>query len=198
MKALGDSQRRILEFIKAEIVSNGYPPSVREICSGVGLHSTSTVHAHLSRLEQLGYIRRDPAKPRALEVLDGSQEKGHPIPLIGHVTAGLPILAEQNIEDYISLPYAPSDGEALFCLRVHGESMIDAGILDEDIIVVREQHVAENGEIVVAMIDDSATVKRIYFEPDRIRLQPENRTMEPIYSDRVQIIGRVIGLFRRI
>ena len=197
-RAPSDSQQKILTFIRSEIARNGYPPSVREICAGVGLRSTSTVHAHLEKLEQLGYIRRDPSRPRALEVLDGSTEKGRAVPLVGRVTAGEPILAEQNIEDYIPLPYNAAVEETLFCLRVQGESMIEAGILDGDIIVVREQHTAENGEIVVAMIEDAATVKRIYFEKEYVRLQPENRTMQPIFATEVHVLGKVIGLFRHL
>ena len=195
--AMGESQQKILSFIRAEIARNGYPPSVREICAGVGLHSTSTVHAHLEKLEQLGYIRRDSARPRALEVLDGSTEKGRPVPLIGRVRAGEPLLAQQNIEEYIPLPYDFSSEDSLFCLRVQGESMIEAGILDGDIIVVREQRTAENGEIVVAMIEDSATVKRIYFETNHMRLQQENRSMQPILTTDAHVLGKVIGLFRR-
>lgn len=197
MRASQQNQQRILDFIKKEIEQKGYPPSVREICAGVGLKSTSTVHAHLNHLEQQGLIRRDSTKPRALEVIDGTQTRGRSVPLVGKVTAGLPILAIENIEDHLTLPQDMLGSDELFCLRVQGESMIEAGILDGDIIVVREQNNAENGEIVVAMIEDEATVKRIYYEKKRIRLQPENRFMEPIYADSVQVIGKVVALFRQ-
>lgn len=197
MRASQQNQEKILDFIKKEIEQKGYPPSVREICAGVGLKSTSTVHAHLNHLEQQGLIRRDSTKPRALEVLDGSQARGRSVPLVGKVTAGLPILAIENIEDYLVLPQDMVGRDELFCLRVQGESMIEVGIFDGDIIVVRQQENAENGEIVVAMIEDEATVKRIYYEKTRVRLQPENSYMEPIYADSVQILGKVVALFRQ-
>ena len=196
MRSSQQNQQRILDFIKKEIEQKGYPPSVREICAGVGLKSTSTVHAHLNHLEEQGYIRRDSTKPRALEVIDGTQSRGRSVPLVGRVTAGLPILAIENSEEYLTLPQEMLGRDEVFCLRVQGESMIDAGILDGDIIVVREQNNAENGEIVVAMIDDEATVKRIYYEKTRVRLQPENQFMEPIYAENAQVIGKVVGLFR--
>jgi len=196
MRSSQQNQQRILDFIKKEIEQKGYPPSVREICAGVGLKSTSTVHAHLNHLEEQGYIRRDSTKPRALEIIDGTQSRGRSVPLVGRVTAGLPILAIENIEEYMTLPMEMLGRDEVFCLRVQGESMIDAGILDGDIIVVREQSNAENGEIVVAMIEDEATVKRIYYEKTRVRLQPENQFMEPIYADNAQVIGKVVGLFR--
>lgn len=196
MRSSQQNQQKILDFIKKEIEQKGYPPSVREICAAVGLKSTSTVHAHLNHLEEQGFIRRDSTKPRALEVIDGTQARGRSVPLVGRVTAGLPILAIENIEEYLTLPQEMLGKDDLFCLRVQGESMIDVGILDGDIIVVREQNNAENGEIVVAMIDDEATVKRIYYEKTRVRLQPENRFMSPIYSDHAQVIGKVVGLFR--
>lgn len=197
MRSAHENQQKILDFIKKEIEQKGYPPSVREICVGVGLKSTSTVHAHLNHLEQQGLIRRDSTKPRALEVIDGTQARGRNVPLVGRVTAGLPILAIENIEEYLTLPQGMLGQDDLFCLRVQGESMIEAGILDGDIIVVREQNNAENGEIVVAMIEDEATVKRIYYEKNRVRLQPENRFMDPIYADSVQVIGKVTALFRQ-
>ena len=197
MRASHENQQRILEFIKSEIEEKGYPPSVREICAAVGLRSTSTVHAHLNHLEEQGLIRRDSTKPRALEVMDGTLARGRSVPLVGKVTAGQPILAVENIEDYLVLPQSMLGKDDLFCLRVQGESMIEMGILDGDIIVVRQQCDAENGEVVVAMIDDEATVKRIYFEPDRIRLQPENSSMEPIYTDHVQVLGKVVALLRQ-
>lgn len=197
MRAAQQNQEKILDFIKKEIEQKGYPPSVREICAAVGLKSTSTVHAHLNHLEEQGLIRRDSTKPRALEVLDGTQSRGRSVPLVGKVTAGLPILAIENIEEYLTLPQSMVGRDELFCLRVQGESMIDVGIFDGDIIVVRQQENAENGEIVVAMIEDEATVKRIYYEKTRVRLQPENQYMEPIYADTVQILGKVVALFRQ-
>lgn len=196
MRSSQQSQQKILDFIKKEIEQKGYPPSVREICAAVGLKSTSTVHAHLNHLEEQGLIRRDSTKPRALEVIDGTQSRGRSVPLVGRVTAGLPILAIENIEEYLTLPHDMLGKDDLFCLRVQGESMIDVGILDGDIIIVREQNNAENGEIVVAMIEDEATVKRIYYEKNRVRLQPENQFMAPIYANSVQVIGKVVGLFR--
>jgi len=197
MRASEENQKKIFDFIKQEIENKGYPPSVREICAAVGLKSTSTVHAHLNHLEKRGLIRRDATKPRALEIIDGSCARGRSVPLVGRVTAGLPILAIENIEDYITLPQSMLGRDELFCLRVQGESMIEIGILDGDIIVVREQNNAENGEVVVAMIEDEATVKRIFYEPERVRLQPENRHMEPIYADSVQVLGKVVALFRQ-
>ena len=197
MRSAQQNQQKILNFIKKEIEQKGYPPSVREICAGVGLKSTSTVHAHLNHLEQQGLIRRDSTKPRALEVIDGTQARGRSVPLVGKVTAGLPILAIENIEEYLTLPQDMVGRDELFCLRVQGESMIEAGILDGDIIVVRQQDSAENGEIVVAMIEDEATVKRIFYEKSRVCLQPENRFMDPIYAENVQVIGKVTALFRQ-
>lgn len=197
MRRSKDAQKRILEFIRSEIEERGYPPSVREICASVGLKSTSTVHSHLIALEKQGLLRRDPTKPRAIEVLDNSVSHGRTIPLVGKVTAGKPILAIENIEDYLTLPAGMQGNEGLFCLRVQGESMIEAGILDGDIIVLRQQATAENGEIVVAMIDDEATVKRIYYEPGRVRLQPENSHMDPIFAPSAQVLGKVIALYRQ-
>lgn len=191
-----DKQMAILEFIRSEIESKGYPPSVREICAAVGLRSTSSVHAHLNSLERKGLIRRDSTKPRALELLDGSLAHAQTIPLVGKVTAGLPILAVENIEDYLVMPRYLLSRDDMFALRVQGESMIEAGIFDGDIIILRRQETAENGDIVVAMIEDEATVKRIYFEKDRVRLQPENSAMEPIYAPEVQVLGKLIALFR--
>ena len=198
MRTSRDNQQKILDFIKAEIEDKGYPPSVREICAAVGLRSTSTVHAHLNHLEEQGLIRRDSTKPRALEVLDGSHARGRSVPLVGRVTAGQPILAVENIEDYLMLPQSMLGKEDLFCLRVQGESMIDAGILDGDIVVLRQQDTAENGEIVVAMTDeDEATLKRIFYEDGRVRLQPENPTMEPIFADTVTVLGKLVALIRQ-
>lgn len=197
-------QEEILDFIRAEIHRRGYPPSVREIGEAVGLSSSSTVHSHLAALEAKGYLRRDPSKPRALEVLDFRDTDSaidygqvHAVPVVGHVAAGQPLLASENIEQTLPLP-AEFAGEQTFILRVRGESMIDAGILDGDFVVVRQQPTAGNGEIVVAMIEDEATVKTFYREADRIRLQPENSTMEPIYARDVQILGKVVALFRRL
>ena len=187
-RELTKRQQEILDFIRAEIHRRGYPPSVREIGEAVGLSSSSTVHSHLAALEAKGFIRRDPSKPRALEVLDFREtDRGidygqvSVVPLVGQVAAGSPILAAENIEPTISLP-AELAGDNTFILRVRGESMIEAGILDGDFVVVRQQQTADNGDIVVAMIDDEATVKTFYREADRIRLQPENSTMEPIYA----------------
>jgi repressor LexA len=194
-----NSQRRILEFIKKEIELKGYPPSVREICEAVNLKSTSTVHGHLEQLEKRGLIRRDSTKPRAMEVLENPLSKGRSVPLVGRVTAGIPILAEENIEDYIVLPQDLVGAEdELFALRVRGESMIRAGILNGDFIIVRKQSHADNGDIVVAMIEDEATVKRIYFERDGVRLQPENPYYDPIYSRKVSVVGKVTALFRKM
>ncbi len=197
-------QEEILDFIRAEIHRRGYPPSVREIGEAVGLSSSSTVHSHLAALEAKGYLRRDPSKPRALEVLDFRDTDSaidygqvHAVPVVGHVAAGQPLLASENIEQTLPLP-AEFAGEQTFILRVRGESMVDAGILDGDFVVVRQQPTAGNGEIVVAMIEDEATVKTFYREADRIRLQPENSTMEPIYARDVQILGKVVALFRRL
>ena len=189
-----ESQTKILTFIREEIQNKGYPPSVREICRAVGFKSTSSVHAHLRELEREGLLRRDATKPRAMELADNP--KGRIVPLVGRVTAGIPILAEENIEDEIVLPQDMVRGEDVFALRVMGTSMIEAGILDGDIVVVRKQSSADNGEIVVAMIEDEATVKRIFYEEKRVRLQPENSTMDPIYADEVTVLGRVVALFR--
>lgn len=198
-------QRQILDFIRAEIHRRGFPPSVREIGEAVGLSSSSTVHSHLAALEEKGFLRRDPSKPRALEVLDYRDTeravdygKVRAVPLLGSVAAGSPILAAENIESTVALPAELGGGESTFILRVKGESMIEAGILDGDFVVVRQQSTAVNGEIVVAMIDDEATVKRYYRETDRIRLQPENAAMEPIYARDVTILGKVVALFRRL
>ncbi len=189
-----ESQEKILAYIREEIQLKGYPPSVREICHGVGFKSTSSVHAHLRELEQAGLLRRDATKPRAMELTDNP--KGRIVPLVGRVTAGQPILAQQNIEEEIVLPQEMARGEDVFALRVEGESMIEAGILNGDIVVVRRQASAVNGEIVVAMIEDEATVKRIFYEDHRVRLQPENCTMDPIYADEVTVLGRVVALLR--
>ena len=198
MRASHENQRKILDFIKSEIEEKGYPPSVREICAAVGLRSTSTVHAHLNHLEQQGLIRRDSTKPRALEVMDGTLARGRSVPLVGKVTAGQPILAVENIEDYLVLPQSMLGKDDLFCLRVQGESMIDIGILDGDIVVLRKQDAADNGDIVVAMTpEDEATLKRIFYEDGHVRLQPENSSMEPIYANTVTVLGKLTALIRQ-
>jgi len=199
---LSSRQLAILEIIKKEIAFKGYPPSVREIGEAVGLTSSSTVHNHLNILEQKGYIRRDPTKPRAIEVLDSFSEYGSRkiihVPVVGQVTAGEPILAIENIEDSFPVPYDMVKSDSVFMLRVHGESMIEAGILDDDLILVRQQQSADNGDIVVALLEDEATVKRFFKENKHIRLQPENASMSPIYTQDVSILGKVIGVFRTI
>lgn len=197
----GDNQQRILDFIKSEIQSKGYPPSVREIATAVGLKSTSTVHGHLQRLEKRGLLHRDAMKPRAMEVVGDPnfvRNNSTAVPVIGRVTAGVPILAEENLDDYVVIPEIMLGEGEHFILLVRGDSMIDAGILDGDYIVVRKTTDAVNGEIVVAMIDDSATVKRFFREDGRFRLQPENQTMEPIYTNEVTILGKVVSLYRLV
>ena len=197
---ISDKQRQILEYIKNEILKRGYPPSVREICTAVHLKSTSSVHAHLSTLEENGYIRRDPTKPRAIEILDDeyalSRREMVNVPIIGTVTAGLPILAHENIEDYFPMPVEFLPNAVLFMLKVRGDSMINKGIFNGDTVIVEQRSHAKNGDIVVALICDSATVKTYYKENGRYRLQPENDTMEPIYCDHIEILGKVIGLVR--
>ena len=201
MPCITNKQLEILEYIKNTILSEGYPPALREICEAVHLRSTSSVHAHLATLEKNGYIRRDPAKPRTIEILDDlfnfSTREMVNIPVVGTVAAGEPILAEERVEDYFPFPaeVLHTDKE-VFMLRVKGESMINAGIKPGDKIMVEQQDTAENGEIVVALIEDSATVKRFYKEQDHYRLQPENDTMEPIIVSDVQILGKVVGLIR--
>ncbi len=197
-------QQEIFAFIKRYSADHGYPPTVRDIGKAVGLASSSTVHAHLANLEKLGLLRRDPTKPRAIEMLDRAVEQVKSIvrpdglPLVGQVAAGSPILAEENIEEYVSVPGLAGGDEGEFILRVRGESMIDAGILPDDYVVVRKQETAEDGEIIVALVGEEATVKRFFRESDHIRLQPENASMEPIRSRDVQILGRVVGLFRSV
>lgn len=201
-KPISRRQQQILDYIKQETETQGYPPSVREIGRAVGLKSTSTVHGHLSQLEKKGYIRRDSSKPRAIEVLPAAgvlpRSASVAVPLVGRVTAGLPVLAVENIEDYFPLPKDFGEPGTLFMLRVSGDSMIEAGILDGDYVIVRQQENAENGEIVVALIEDEATIKRFFKEKDKIRLQPENSFMEPIIVDDVSVLGRVTGVVRRI
>lgn len=193
-------QTEILEYIKSQILNKGYPPSVRDICTAVNLKSTSSVHAHLETLEKNGYIRRDPTKPRAIEIIDDNfnltRREVVNVPLIGQVAAGQPLLAVENITGYFLIPAEFIPKEEVFMLNVKGESMVNAGIYDGDQIIVKQQSTASNGEIVVALVDDSATVKRFYKENGHIRLQPENDFMEPIIVDSCEIIGKVIGLIR--
>jgi repressor LexA len=194
-------QQEIFDFIKRYASKYGYPPTVREIGKAVGLASSSTVHAHLANLEKSGLLRRNPAKPRAIEVmLDKAKKVVVPegLPLVGQVAAGTPILAEENIEDYITVPGVAGGDEGEYILRVAGESMRDAGILAGDYVVVRREDAAQDGDIVVAMVGEDATVKRFFKERDHIRLQPENPEMEPIRSADVRVIGKVVGVFRRI
>lgn len=211
---LSGRQKEIMEFIKRETKRRGYPPSVREIGDAVGLRSSSTVHGHLNKLEKLGLIRRDPTKPRAIEILDPSfyqdsiydllaaQQRMETnlvsVPVVGRVAAGRPILATENVEDYFPLPRSFVHGNDVFMLRVKGDSMIEDGILNGDFVVIRPQKVANDGDIVVALMGDEATVKRFYKEKDSIRLQPANKLMEPIYARDVQIVGRVIGVLRQL
>lgn len=195
-------QREILEYIRAQIRERGYPPSVREIGQAIGLSSSSTVHGHLARLEEKGYLRRDPDKPRAIEVTDQRQlrqQRFIHVPLIGRVTAGLPILAVENIEDTYPLPHDLVGASEAFMLRIEGDSMVGAGIHDGDLVVVRPQETARNGEIVVAMVgDEEATVKRFFREGNHVRLQPENPARAPIVTRDVRILGKVVGLYRHI
>ena len=197
---LSKKQQEILDYLKEEILSKGYPPTVREICEKVGLKSTSSVHSHLSTLEKNGYIRRDPTKPRAIEICDDSfqmvRTEMASLPVVGNVAAGQPILAQENIESYFPIPAEIVPSGESFALRVRGDSMINAGIFDGDLIFFSSCNTAGNGEIVVALIDDSATVKTFYKEKGHIRLQPENDTMEPIIVDSCVILGKVFGVFR--
>ena len=195
-----DKQREILEYIKEMILKKGYPPAVREICEAVHLKSTSSVHSHLESLEKNGYIRRDPTKPRTIEILDDdfalTRRELVNVPVIGTVAAGVPILAEQNIEDYLPIPAEILPNKEVFMLKEKGNSMIEAGIYNGDKVIVAKQPNAENGDKVVALVDDSATVKTFYKENGHFRLQPENSSMDPIILDQVEILGKVIGLFR--
>lgn len=204
-----ERQRAILDYLRAFVDEHGYPPTVREIGEAVGLRSPSTVHAHLAQLERAGLLRRDPTKPRAIELtdrrryVDEAPTDVHRLPLVGEIAAGGPLLAEQNIEDYVAIPEPLSRGGEEFILRVKGDSMAGAGILDGDFVVVQRRQDAENGEIVVALADDDesadeATVKRFFRENGRVRLQPENDAFEPIYASHVQILGKVIGVFRHV
>lgn len=198
----GDNQSKILAYIKSEIQSKGYPPSVREICDAVGLKSTSTVHGHLTRLQKKGLLNRDPMKPRAMEVLGdpafSRKKDAVSLPVMGRVTAGMPILAQENLDETLMIPSDFLGEGEHFILSVRGESMINAGILDGDYVVVRKQAHANNGEIVVAMIEDEATVKRFFKENGHFRLQPENDSMDPIVVPEAEVLGKVISLFRRM
>lgn len=195
-------QKEIFDFIGRYAAKTGYPPTVREIGKAVGLHSSSTVHAHLANLEKIGLLRRDPTKPRAIELLfDKAKRTIKPesgFPLVGHVAAGEPILAEENVEEYLEIPDVIGGEEGDYILRVRGESMKDAGILEGDYVVVRPAEDAVNGEIVVALIGEEATVKRFYREADHVRLQPENPEMEPILTTEARVLGRVVGVFRKV
>jgi repressor LexA len=201
-------QQEIFDFIHKYSAKYGYPPTVRDIGKAVGLASSSTVHAHLSNLEKIGLLRRDPSKPRAIELLDRavgnavdsvrSIVRAEGLPLVGSVAAGQPVLAEENIEDYISVPEAAGGEDGEYLLRIRGDSMKNAGILEGDLVVVRPQNTAREGEIVVALLGEEATVKRFFREADHIRLQPENETMEPIRSREVKVLGRVVGLLRNL
>lgn len=193
-------QQEILEYIKDEILHKGYPPAVREICQAVNLKSTSSVHSHLETLEKNGYIRRDPTKPRAIEIMDDTfnlnRREMVNVPILGNVAAGEPLFAEENIEDYFPIPAEMVPNSEVFMLHVRGESMINVGILDGDNVLVQQQNTAKDGEMVVALVEDSATVKTFYKEDGYIRLQPENDTMEPIIIPDCQILGKVFGIFR--
>jgi repressor LexA len=194
-------QKEIFDFIGKYATKYGYPPTVREIGKAVGLHSSSTVHAHLANLEKIGLLRRDPTKPRAIELLvDRAKKAVRPagLPLVGQVAAGSPILAEENIEDYLEVPDVIGGEDGDYILRVRGDSMIGAGILENDFVVVRPIETADDGEIVVAMIGDEATVKSFYKEPDQVRLEPANDAYEPIRSSDVKLLGRVVGVFRSV
>jgi repressor LexA len=197
-------QQEIFDFIRRYSAKYGYPPTVRDIGKAVGLASSSTVHAHLANLEKIGLLRRDPSKPRAIELLDRAVEsvrgmvRTEGLPLVGSVAAGEPMLAEENIEDYVSVPEIAGGGDGEYLLRIRGDSMKDAGILEGDFVVVRSQDTAQDGDIVVALLGEEATVKRFFREADHIRLQPENEAMEPIRSKEVKVLGRVVGLLRGI
>ena len=193
-------QQEILEYIKSQILERGFPPAVRDICEAVNLKSTSSVHSHLETLEKNGYIRRDPTKPRAIEILDDSfnfsRREMVNVPMVGRVAAGEPLLAEQNIENYFPIPMEFMPNKPTFMLKVRGKSMINAGILDGDMVLVEQCQTASNGDMVVALIEDGATVKTFYKEEGIVRLQPENDSMDPIYVTDLQVIGKVIGVFR--
>jgi len=202
MKEISDRQKQIYQYIKRTVQEKGYPPSVREIGNAVGLQSSSTVHGHLAKLQDKGYIKRDPTKPRAIEIVQAENQAYTPViqvPVLGKVTAGLPITAVENVDEYFPLPehFTANHNSEIFLLNVAGDSMIDAGIFDGDRVIVRKQNIAHNGDIIVAMTDeDEATVKRFYKEKGYYRLQPENPALEPIYLDSVTVLGKVVGLFR--
>jgi repressor LexA len=199
-------QQEIFDFIRKYSAKYGYPPTVRDIGKAVGLASSSTVHQHLANLERIGLLRRDPSKPRAIELLDRAMGSAvdsvrsivrpEALPLLGSVAAGQPVLAEENVEEYVSVPEAAGGDSGEYLLRVRGDSMKDVGILEGDLVVVSPQDTARDGEIVVALLGEEATVKRFFREPDHIRLQPENETMEPIRSKEVKVLGRIVGLLR--
>ncbi len=194
-------QKEIFDFIGKYAAKTGYPPTVREIGKAVGLHSSSTVHAHLANLEKIGLLRRDPTKPRAIELLVDKAKKAIApagLPLVGQVAAGAPILAEENIEEYLEVPDVIGGETGDYILRVRGDSMIGAGILEDDFVVVRPTEVADDGEIVVALIDDEATVKSFYKEKDKVRLEPANKAYKPIRTAEAQLLGRVVGVFRKV
>jgi repressor LexA len=196
-------QKEIFDFIRRYAAKTGYPPTVREIGKAVGLHSSSTVHAHLANLEKIGLLRRDPSKPRAIELLFDRAKRtimpeGGGLPLVGQVAAGEPILAEENIEEYIEIPDVIGGEDGDYILQVRGESMVGAGIFEGDYVVVRPAEEADDGAIVVALIDDEATCKRFYREADHVRLQPENEAMEPIRTTGASVLGRVVGVFRKV
>jgi repressor LexA len=195
-------QKEIFDFMRKYAAKTGYPPTVREIGKAVGLHSSSTVHAHLANLEKLGLVRRDPSKPRAIELLfdkaKNAIQPGNGLPLVGQVAAGAPILAEENIEEYLEIPDVIGGEDGDYILQIRGESMKDAGILESDYVVVRPSDTANDGEIVVALIGEEATVKRIFHEKDHVRLQPENEEMEPILTTESKVLGKVVGVFRAV
>jgi repressor LexA len=197
-------QQEIFDFIRKYSAKYGYPPTVRDIGKAVGLASSSTVHAHLANLEKIGLLRRDPTKPRAIELLDRAVEsvkgivRSEGLPLVGSVAAGAPILAEENVEEYVSVPEIAGGRDGEYLLRIRGDSMKEAGILEGDYVVVRPQDTASDGDVVVALLGEEATVKRFFHEQDHIRLQPENETMEPIRSKEVKVLGRVVGLLRTV
>jgi repressor LexA len=200
-RGLTKRQQEIFDFVKRHVGEHGYPPTVRDIGKAIGLTSSSTVHAHLANLEKLGVLRRDPTKPRAIEVLVGKAKAAvgpSGLPVVGQVAAGQPVLADENIEEYVEVPALAGGEEGEFVLRVKGDSMKDVGIYEGDHVVVRRQDTAANGEIVVALVGDEATVKRFFREDDHVRLQPENAALEPIRSRDVQVLGRVVGVCRRM
>ncbi|MGM0438070.1 MAG: transcriptional repressor LexA [Bacillota bacterium] len=207
MKELTDRQKQIFDYIVQEINEKGYPPSVREIGKAVGLKSPASVHSHLKTLEKLNYIRRDPSKPRAIEILYKNQNKKENklekdmlyIPMVGKVTAGVPVLAEENVDDYFPVPagYLKNTNKDFFMLEVRGDSMINVGIHDGDLVIAQKQNHAENGEVVIGLIEDEATVKTYYKEKDHIKLQPENDSYEPILGKNIKVLGKVVGLYRK-